>query len=50
MKIATTLMFCVSIRASIWLACGRLSETGDDLMSQPTLSRLCNPADLFHRR
>ena len=24
------------------LACGRLSETGDDLMSQPTLSRLEN--------
>ncbi len=24
------------------LACGRLSETGDDLMSQPNLSRLEN--------
>ena len=24
------------------MACGRLSETGDDLMSQPTLSRLEN--------
>ena len=24
------------------LACGRLAETGDDLMSQPTLSRLEN--------
>jgi hypothetical protein len=27
------------------LACGRLSETGDDLMSQPTLSRLENALD-----
>ena len=24
------------------LACGRVAETGDDLMSQPTLSRLEN--------
>ena len=24
------------------LACGRVAETGDDLMSQPTLSRLKN--------
>ena len=29
------------------LACGRLSETGDDLMSQPTLSRLENAPSWF---
>lgn len=29
------------------LACGRLSETGDDLMSQPTLSRLENTPSWF---
>jgi hypothetical protein len=30
------------------LACGRLSETGDDLMSQPTLSRLENASSWRH--
>ena len=34
-------MLCVSIRRSSWPA-GGLAETGDDLMSQPTLSRLEN--------
>ena len=41
MRIATTSTFCVSIRRSSWPV-GRLSESGDDLMSQPTLSRLEN--------
>ena len=31
------------------LACGRVSETGDDLMSQPTLSRLEDAPFLFQR-